>query len=69
MPLLDYLRKHRQELNFAQISRRAGFDESYLKHVVAGRLTMSAEAERRIRAVLEEIVGSFPPDGGEGGSK
>ena len=50
--LLEYLKRHRQELNLAQISRKAGRDDSYLKHVVADRLVMSAESEKWIALVL-----------------
>ena len=55
MQLIAYLKTHRQELNLAQISRRAGLDSSYLKHVVANRLDMSEESEKRIQLVLLEM--------------
>lgn len=69
MKLLAYLQHHRQELNLAQISRRAGLDPSYLKHVIAGRLTMSEESERKVHAVLLEmgIATMLESSGYEGG--
>lgn len=64
MQLLEYLKTHRQELNLAQISRKAGRDESYLKHVVADRLAMSEESERKVQRVLLEMgIATLP--GGE----
>lgn len=57
--LLEYLTKHKKELNLAEISRRAGYDSSYLKKAVDRQNTMSSQGKQRVLQVLSELVTGF----------
>lgn len=59
--LVTHLRTHRDEINLAAVSRRAGYDSQYLKHIVQGRRSFTVESAAKVRAILEEI--SITPEG------
>lgn len=53
--LLAYLQKNKDCLNLAEISRKAGYDSSYLKKVLAGEFRMSDASARKIRHALRTL--------------
>lgn len=53
--LLDYLTANKEDLNLSSISRKAGFDSQYLKHVVAGRRNLTEESAEKIQQALESV--------------
>ncbi len=60
--LLKFIREHKDELNLADISRKAGFDASYLKHIVHGRKRLTETAAHKIKPVLDEMFRNYPID-------
>lgn len=60
--LLNFIREHKEELNLSDISRKSGYDPSYLKHVVAGRKRLTETATQRIKPVLDEMFKKYPID-------
>ena len=57
--LLSYIEEHKEELNLADISRKAGLDSSYLRKAIAGSIHMSDKAQERIRPIIERIVNDY----------
>ena len=54
--LLASLRQDKHALNLAEISRRAGYSSSYLKHVIAGRRCFNKSAQRRVRKAVASLA-------------
>jgi len=57
--LLAFLRSQDHQLNLSDISRRAGYSSSYLKHVVAGRRCFNRFARRKVRRVLDTLFKKY----------
>ena len=57
--LLSYIKEHKEELNLADISRKAGLDSSYLRKAISGSLKMSDEAQESVRPIIERIVHDY----------
>jgi len=55
MELLNFLQTHRHTLNLSEVSRLAGYSNSYLKHVLAGRRCFNASAQRKVKIVIVEL--------------
>lgn len=53
--LIAYLRMNKDILNLAEISRKAGYDSSYLKKVLDGEFRMSELSVSKIRHALKQL--------------
>jgi len=58
--LTDYLVLHKDELNLSDISRRAGYDSQFLRHVVSGRRRLTAHSMEKVHTILETLVTDLP---------
>jgi hypothetical protein len=56
MTPLEFLQTHRDTLNLAGISRQAGYSSGYLKHVLARRRLFTPSAQRKIKAVIIDLI-------------
>jgi len=63
--LTQYLRKHKEELNLADISRKSGLSSAYLKHVVAGRRNLTPHAAVKVGNTLSILASTFPTGGAQ----
>lgn len=56
--LKPFIVKNRDILNLAEISREAGYADTYLKNVLRGR-NITPSANRKIRKVLDRMFESY----------